>query len=116
MFTFSVDPDVVPGFSDTSISVVTVGGGAQTYTAAQATDLISRSNSGSAMRDTLPGTSPGVLTDRTVVHVANDDAAALLEIRPGSGATLDGDANRYTCSRPGTARELRIGWGQLSHG
>ena len=101
VFTFSIDPEVVPGFSDMNISVVSLGGAAQTYTAAQAIDLISRSSSGSAMRDTLPGTSPGVLTDRTVIHVANDDAAALLEIRSGSGATLDGDANKYIVLGPG---------------
>ncbi|MGJ5032365.1 hypothetical protein ACQR1I_36390 [Bradyrhizobium sp. HKCCYLS2038] len=76
---------VTPPFI-TSISAVT--GGSTTYTSNQNTVLVKRSNTGTAMADTLPGTSPGVLTAGTTITVTNADTAALLSIKPGSGATF----------------------------
>lgn len=66
----------------------TVTGTNTTYTSAQASTVVNRSNSAAAMSDTLPGTSPGVLPAGTVVTVSNVDTSAILSIRPGSGAML----------------------------
>lgn len=76
-------------------STSSVTGTAATYTSAQSYVLVERSNSGSAMNDTLPGTSPGILPAKTVITVTNADTAGLLSISSGSGATLNGAANLY---------------------
>jgi len=70
----------------TGTSAVT--GASATYTSAQNGLLLERSNSGAAMIDTLPGTSPGVLPANTFITVKNNDTAGVIAINVGSGATL----------------------------
>lgn len=67
---------------------VSVTGASTTYTSAQNTKLVTRSNTGSPMSDTLPGTSPGILPAGTLVTIQNNDTAGVLAINVGSGATL----------------------------
>lgn len=65
-----------------------VTGANTTYTAAQNTIMVRRSNSGVAMSDTLPGTSPGVLPANTIVTVQNNDTAGILSIKVGTGSAF----------------------------
>ena len=86
-------------------TITTLTGAAQTYSGlTHAVNFIVRTNAGGAfngaMRDVLPGTTPGVLPDDTIVEVANDDATGLLEVRPGAGATLDGLAQKFVILGP----------------
>lgn len=59
-----------------------------TYTQAQVGTVLSRSNSGAAMSDTIPGTGPGVLTVGSKLTVTNTDATGILSINVGAGATF----------------------------
>jgi hypothetical protein len=65
-----------------------------------------RSNSGTAMADTLPGTSPGVLAAGWKCKVQNTDAAALLVVSAGSGAALNGTAGGSVTIYPGATAEF----------
>lgn len=67
-----------------------LSGASITYSSGQNNLLVIRSNSGSPMSDTLPGTSPGVLPNNTVIRVKNADTGGVLAINVGSGATLTG--------------------------
>lgn len=60
----------------------------KTYAVSDWGNLILRSNSGTAMTDTLPGTS-GALPDGEVIYVKNTDATASLTIGVGSGGTIN---------------------------
>ena len=66
----------------------TVTGAATTYTSAQGNTVVKRSNSGSAMSDILPGTSPGILPANTIIYITNSDSAGILSIKAGSGASI----------------------------
>lgn len=68
----------------------TVTGASTTYTSGQNGLNVARSNSGSSMNDTLPGTSPGVLPNTTIVTITNTDTAGILAISAGTGATIKG--------------------------
>jgi len=86
----------------TSTSSIT--GASTTYTVAQNNILVHRSNSGSPMVDTLPGTSPGVLAANTIISVTNSDTAGLLAIATGSGSLIKGGGllfNGFTYIGPG---------------
>jgi hypothetical protein len=80
--TYGVYPPLI------STSIVT--GASTTYTAAQTNVLVQRTNSGSPMSDTLPGTSPGILPANTLLTITNNDTAGILSIKAGTGATLKG--------------------------
>lgn len=67
-----------------------VTGASTTFTSAQNALLLLRSNSGSAMADVLPGTSPGILPATTLISVTNSDTAGLLAVSAGSGASIKG--------------------------
>lgn len=73
------------GMSPTPVSLT---GATTTYTAAQNSALIERSNSGAAMSDVLPGTSPGILPAGTLINVTNADAAGVLSLKAGTGAAI----------------------------
>lgn len=70
-------------------AMASVTGAAETYATAQARFNIQRSNSGSPMIDTLPGTG-AFLPANSVLAITNADASALLAISAASGATIKG--------------------------
>lgn len=72
------------GISSTS----TVTGTNTTYTSGQNNVLVKRSNSGSMMSDTLPGTVPGFLPANTIVTIENADTVGIISVKPSAGATL----------------------------
>lgn len=84
-----------PGTGSLEVSSPFVGGASPTTGATRAflaTDrgqIVRRSNSGAAMTDTLPGTSPGVLAAGWLASVMNSDPFATLTVAVGSGAVLD---------------------------
>ena len=70
-------------------SVSAVAGASTTYSAAQNNVLVTRSNAGAAMADTLPGTGgAGVLPSGTIVTVSNIDTGGILSVTVGAGATI----------------------------
>lgn len=89
-----------------ALTSVVVTGDTATFDASQADKLVLRSNGGAVMLDTLPGTSPGVLANGTLIDIFNDDALALLEVRSGSGATLDGMASNFLLLGPKQSARL----------
>lgn len=68
----------------------TVTGASTTFTSAQNGKIVLRSNTGSPMADTLPGTSPGILPANTYLVIQNNDTAGVLAVNVGTGATLKG--------------------------
>jgi hypothetical protein len=76
---------VPPGTINSTTSVT---GASTTYTNAQNGVLIERANSGSAMIDTLPGTSPGILSAGVFITIKNNDSGGVLAINVGPGANL----------------------------
>lgn len=68
----------------------TVTGTSKTYGTGDAEKITLRSNSGTLMTDTLPGTGTAVLPSGWKGVIVNNDASALLTISVASGATLDG--------------------------
>lgn len=72
------------GLTNTS----SVTGAGTTYTSAENNIIVLRSNSGSPMVDTLPGTSPGILPAGTYLTIKNNDTAGVLAINVGAGAAL----------------------------
>ncbi len=80
---------------------IDVTGTSTTYTNAQAGGTVMRSNSGSVMVDTLPGTSPGVLGAGRIITVFNNDASGVLAISAGAGATIFRPEARITYLGPG---------------
>lgn len=100
---FSAAPQVaiVALARDIALRNSAVSGASTTYTAAQGNVNVQRSNSGSAMADTLPGTG-SFLPANTVVTVTNSDASALLSIVAASGATIKGNTfNGFLYLGPG---------------
>lgn len=77
---------------NSTFSTSTINSASQTYTSSQCGLLISRSNAGSPMADTFPGTSPGVLPNNCPITVTNNDASALLTIAVGAGAIMESGA------------------------
>jgi hypothetical protein len=65
-------------------------GAGYTLASTDALATVRRSNSGAAMADTLPGTTPGVLPATWKVTIVNSDTTASDTISVGSGALLDG--------------------------
>jgi hypothetical protein len=84
-----------------SLPPVSTTGTNHTFSGSDVGNLVRRSNSGSAMFDTLPGTSPGQLFSGQVIHVRNDDASAILAVSAGSGANLNGVASGFLLIGPG---------------
>jgi hypothetical protein len=80
---------------------VDVTGSATVYGSALVGSLVARGNSGGAMSDTLPGTSPGILPANSIISVFNADQSALLSISAGSGAALRGAPLGYIILGPG---------------
>ena len=91
-----------------TLAASTLTGNTNTYAAAQAGKLVQRSNSGTVMVDTLPGTSPGVLAAGTAFTIANTDTSAILAIGVGSGAAMKANvaSTGYVYLCPGQS----IGW------
>lgn len=89
-----------------ALTSVAVTGNTATFDATQSDKLVLRSNGGAVMLDTLPGTSPGVLASGTLIDLYNDDALGLLEVRAGSGATLDGLSTNFLILGPKQSARL----------
>lgn len=70
------------------LSTSTVTGATTTYTSAQRSTFVKRSNSGAAMSDLLPGTGPGILTANTSITIQNVDTTGILSIKAGAGAVI----------------------------
>jgi hypothetical protein len=66
-------------------------GASHTYVVGNRGAVVSRSH-GSAMTDTLPGTSPGVMASGWNVVILNNSSQTL-DISPGSGALINGSAS-----------------------
>lgn len=69
---------------------VVLTGAAHAYVTADAGNANWRSNSGSPMLDTLPGTTGGALPAGWSSTIINTDSAGLLAIQVGAGSTLTG--------------------------
>jgi hypothetical protein len=80
----------------------TVSGDNTEYTNAQDGLLVVRTPSapGVPMIDILPGSSPGVLDDGTLITVCNASASALMAIGVGSGAVLDDGDRKFVWLGP----------------
>lgn len=82
---------VTGGVASTEITT----GTNHTFAAADSGLLVLRSNSGAFMLDTLPGTSPGVLSPNWRATIVNNDASALYSFTVGAGAQLNGISAGY---------------------
>lgn len=84
-------------------SSTAVTGNTKTYAAADVTGaIVKRSNSGTHMIDTLPGTGgAGVLAANTLLTIKNEDTTAVLMFKVGSGANLDGVSTTTIYVGPG---------------
>jgi hypothetical protein len=78
-----------------------VTGTNHTYAAADNNQLVLRSNSGTTMIDTLPGTSPGVLAKGWSATIVNNDSSALYLLTVGSGANFNGSSSSSIVLGPG---------------
>lgn len=78
-----------------------VTGASHTYATTDANQQVIRSNSGTLMTDTLPGTSPGVLAKGWYATIQNNDASALLFFNTGAGANLNGSSTGSIVLGPG---------------
>jgi len=97
------DWNIIGGVSTTDVT-----GTSTTYSNSDIGKQVNRSNSGTTMFDTLPGTSPGQIADTGVVNIFNNDASALLVISPGSGASLKGalSYNGFLVLGPGQSANI----------
>ncbi|HZZ80045.1 MAG TPA: hypothetical protein VFE62_16145 [Gemmataceae bacterium] len=82
-------------------STQTVTGTSHTFVAADNMLMTLRSNSGTLMTDTLPGTSPGVMALGWQEEIVNNDASALYFLSTGSGANLNGSSTGSIVLGPG---------------
>lgn len=80
---------------------VTSTGSATTYGTTNIGKMTLRSNSGTAMLDLLPGTSPGVLASKSLIAISNRDSTALLQVKANTGATLDASVSKFVILAPG---------------
>lgn len=76
------------GLSTATVSSAT--GSTRTAGSADGNKMIRRSNSGTLMVDTLPGSGSGIMAAGWMTYLNNSDTAAMLVVQVGSGATLDG--------------------------
>ncbi|WP_088258592.1 hypothetical protein [Fimbriiglobus ruber] len=79
----------------------TITGTSHTFAAGDNGYLTLRSNSGTLMTDTLPGTSPGVLAQGWSTIAENNDTSALYAFSPGSGTDLNGSSTGTIILGPG---------------
>ncbi|OWK42069.1 hypothetical protein [Fimbriiglobus ruber] len=79
----------------------TITGTSHTFATGDSGYLTLRSNSGTLMTDTLPGTSPGVLSQGWSAIAENNDASALYAFSVGSGADLNGSSTGTIILGPG---------------
>jgi len=77
------------------IPVQTVTGASKTYTTADLFKRTRRTNSGSAMSDTLPAAGTTGLANGTTIQIANSDATAVDTITAGAGTTI-GSGSTYS--------------------
>lgn len=89
-----------PTIAEAITTTAAITGTSTTFTSGQDGVVILRSNSNAVMFDTLPGTSPGVLPSGTLIEVINDDSKALLQVKAGSGAALDGISTNFVLIGP----------------
>jgi hypothetical protein len=81
------------GNLESLLPVQTVTGASKTFGAADLYKETRRSNSGSAMTDTFPGTSMSGLANGTTIQLNNVDTTASITISAGTGTTLNGSAS-----------------------
>lgn len=89
-----------------TLTPVSVTGTNHTFATADAAELLERSNSGTVMEDTLPGTSLGVLPARWATVIKNTDSSALYRVTVASGANLDGVSSNSVILGPGQTCEI----------
>jgi hypothetical protein len=80
------------GALENLLPVQTFTGASHTFVAADLYRETRRSNSGSAMTDTFPGTSTAGLANGTMIQLNNVDASASITVSAGTGTTLNGNA------------------------
>lgn len=78
-----------------TFSVSAISGPNQTYSTPQCGLTIPRSNSGSPMADTLPGTGSGVLPKNCPITITNVDTSALLTIMVGNGSAFQNGSAKF---------------------
>src|SRR5438270_3609957 len=81
------------GALENLLPVQTFAGASHTFIAADLYKETRRSNSGSAMTDTFPGTSTAGLANGTMIQLNNVDASASITVSAGTGTTLNGNAS-----------------------
>jgi hypothetical protein len=81
------------GALENLLPVQTFTGASHIFVAADLYRETRRSNSGSAMTDTFPGTSTAGLANGTMIQLNNVDASASITVSAGTGTTLNGNAS-----------------------
>jgi hypothetical protein len=81
------------GALENLLPVQTFTGGSHTFVAADLYKETRRSNSGSAMTDTFPGSATAGLVNGTIIQFNNVDAAANVTISAGGGTTINGGSS-----------------------
>src|SRR5438270_12532728 len=81
------------GALEALLPVQTFTGASHTFVAADLYKETRRSNAGSAMTDTFPGTSTAGLANGTMIQLNNVDATASITVSAGTGTTLNGNAS-----------------------
>lgn len=99
---------VLPAANSAGIPIQSRTGTNYTYVNANIGNQVNRSNSGTAMFDTLPGTSPGQINATGVINIYNADSTALLVVSAGAGATLNGalSYNGFLILGPGQSANI----------
>ena len=91
-----------------SLPGAAVSGTNATYSSGQCSENVERSNSGTAMADTLPGTGTAVLPANCILTVTNSDASALMSIVAASGTTIKGaTVNGFLYLGPGQTLQVQ---------
>jgi hypothetical protein len=81
------------GALENLLPVQTFTGASHTFVAADLYKETRRSNSGSAMTDTFPGTSTAGLANGTTIQLNNVDTTAGITLSAGTGTTLNGNSS-----------------------
>jgi hypothetical protein len=81
------------GALENLLPVQTFTGASHTFVAADLYKETRRSNSGSAMTDTFPGTSTAGLANGTTIQLNNVDTTASITLSAGGGTTLNGNSS-----------------------